>query len=452
MVRQSARCRALPASALLLAWLAAGGPAPGEEDRPAVELYNPTPRFPAQAAAVEVVPEVTIEVEVDELGKVDAARVVEVRPSTELDFLFEEAVVSAVSTWRYAPRIEDGVPVRTVLRWTQSLFVSDADRSRRMSDTEWWDAVLGREPTQGHRFLTMPLADRRKLLEEQVRLGLEMLDGSKLTRAVGESFVVHTDAGKETDRVVLQNLEAAYSLLWSLIGEGIALEPEELKLQVLVFFDEAAFHRFRARSFPSETLFSGFYSSLGLVAFHLYQPSPDDVLALLLHETTHAFVDRHLVRAGVRLPVWLQEGLAEYIANSKIEKGRLLPGEIRRAPIRRYAMEQGAVVVRDGRVSAAATVADIRRAARQGRALTLAQMLDADRETFYGEDLSLYYGAAGLLVHFLRHGRPGWADEAFPRFLLYVAEGFPPSAALEAAYGTTAVELEEPYRLHLAAI
>jgi len=435
--------------ALLLAGLAGGVPA-ADEDRPAVELYNPAPRFPPQAAGVDVVPDVTVEVEVDEHGKVDEVRVVEVRPSSELDFLFEEVVVSAVSTWRYAPRIEGGLPVSTTLRWTQSLFVPELDSSRRMSDRDWWDAVLGLEASQGRRFLSMPLEDRRKLLEEQVRAGLGLLGPEGSKRTVTENVVVHTDAGQETDRVVAHNVEAAYGLLWSVLGRGIPLEPEELKLQVLVFSDAASYRQFQARAFTSETLLAGFYSHLGLVAFHLEVGSPDDALAVLLHETTHAFVDRHLVRAGVTLPVWLAEGLAEYIGNSEVKKGELVPGRIRRTPSRRYAMDEGRVVTRYGGVGTALTLADIRRAARKGEALTLAEMVDADQETFYGEAQRFYYAASGLLVHFLRHGRPEWETEAFPAFLLYVAEGFPPSAALEAAYGTTAEALEEPFRLHLA--
>jgi hypothetical protein len=152
----------------------------------------------------------------------------------------------------------------------------------------------------------------------------------------------------------------------------------------------------------------------------------------------------------VTLPAWLTEGLAEYVASSKVDKGRLVPGKIRRAPTTHLSMVQGEIRVAKGGEGVAATLATIREAARRGRSLTLAQMLDADRETFHGEERRLYYGSAGLLVHFLRHGAPGWEGEPFSTFLLYVAEGFPPSAALEVAYDTPVAALEESFRSYLA--
>ena len=54
-----------------------------------------------------------------------------------------------------------------------------------------------------------------------------------------------------------------------------------------------------------------------------------------------------------------------------------------------------------------------------------------------------------MLVHFLLHGKEGWSDEAFPRFLLYVAEGFTPDVALEDVYGAPPAHFEEAYQRHI---
>jgi hypothetical protein len=49
----------------------------------------------------------------------------------------------------------------------------------------------------------------------------------------------------------------------------------------------------------------------------------------------------------------------------------------------------------------------------------------------------------------LRHGRPEWTDSAFPRFLLYAAEGYPAGQALRAAYGVDARDLETAYQRYV---
>ena len=75
--------------------------------------------------------------------------------------------------------------------------------------------------------------------------------------------------------------------------------------------------------------------------------------------------------------------------------------------------------------------------------------LQTGPETFYGTKVDLYYTQGWLAVHFLRHGRPEWVDGAFPKFLLYVAEGYPADQALSTAYGVSAHDLEASYQKYV---
>ena len=48
------------------------------------------------------------------------------------------------------------------------------------------------------------------------------------------------------------------------------------------------------------------------------------LLGTMMHEATHAFVDRHMTEPGRYLPRWLGEGFAEYVGYSEVRKGRLI--------------------------------------------------------------------------------------------------------------------------------
>ena len=89
---------------------------------------------------------------------------------------------------------------------------------------------------------------------------------------------------------------------------------------------------------------------------------------------------------------------------------------------------------------------EVKRAIRRGEAFTLQELVEVTRGAFYGDRRKLYYPESWLAVHFLNHGRDGWADEAFVRFLLYVAEGYPPVEVFPACFGAAPADLEAEFR------
>jgi hypothetical protein len=139
-------------------------------------------------------------------------------------------------------------------------------------------------------------------------------------------------------------------------------------------------------------------------------------------------------------PRWLDEGFSE--AGTRISKG-LVPGKTRKTELYRtpWVTLRGRAQVRYG-------VDEVRKAMKAGTALSVDEIVGASIDEFYGEKRDLYYPMSWLLVHFLRHGRPGWADGAFPQLMLYVAEGYPPREALRATYGDPA-ELEASFRTYV---
>jgi hypothetical protein len=176
---------------------------------------------------------------------------------------------------------------------------------------------------------------------------------------------------------------------------------------------------------------AGVYHPAGLIAFHTEWRRSEQSLAVLIHEATHALMDRHVARPGVSLPLWLGEGFATYLAYSSMREGRLVPGG------------------RDRRLDDLVFVppaGDREVSSRSRSRFTLDELIDSTSSSFHGEQRERYYEDAWLAVHFLRHGAEDWAEDRFPRFVLFLAEGYEVKAAFRQVYGMEPSELEEAFR------
>src|SRR5690606_3626511 len=155
---------------------------------------------------------------------------------------------------------------------------------------------------------------------------LSLLDPGRRHHVETPRFVVHSDGdSRQTTEAVANNLEATYATLANELLAGIDFQTAASKVQVVVYREQAAYQRLLG-ALPQFEFSAGYYSPAGLIAFHLELANREHAMSLMLHEATHAFLDRHVVRRGVALPRWLGEGFPEYIANSSIRKGKLEPG------------------------------------------------------------------------------------------------------------------------------
>lgn len=435
------------AAAALLVFGPSSGQAGPPADRPPVELRSPPVLYPTEATGTGLEPEVEVRVTVDRVGRVSSTEVLGIRPSSEFDAAFRRAIVETVGSWRYAPRLEAGRPVDSVLTWTVQF------RSSEETGTGSWAGPssmllrgIGETPgeTRRRQILELPVAQRLVLLRGQVQAATALLDPESVRRHESPRFVVLTDSGvKGLAQNVADNLEAIFGVLQDMFGGSLGAQSERYKIVAVVFERKDSFRRLRPTLGAGEWP-DGFYSSAGLLAFHLEMARADSLLGLMLHEGTHAFFDRHLVRRGRRLDGWLGEGIAEYIGNSKIKSGRLQPGRLRR---RRFYLTSGGGAALE--TDPQRELETVRLAVRGGRALSLREIVTAGGEVFYGEKRHLFYPMSWILVHYLRHGRPEWESGPFLDFLLYVVEGYDARQALEAAYGLSLAELEQGYLEYL---
>lgn len=417
----------------------------GALDSPPVLLRDSLLLTPVETAGTGLAPEVDVRLTVDDRGRVLDVEVLSITPSSAYDDLFRRTVVEALESWRYAPARSDGEPVEATLRWT----IQFREKAAR-SALRWRDRDPGAD--DGDRRMavfTLSAAEQEKRLRHLAGIADGQLDPEHRRRAESPRFVVTSDSpDEETAQVIAGNLEAVFGLLDETFGPVMALQPVDYKLMGYAFWDRSSF-RGISGSLGRPEWSNGLYAPPGLFAFHLETGTTDALLGMLIHEAVHAYVDRHLVRPGLRLPPWLNEGLAEYFGMSEIRKGRLTPGSIREG---KYAIHQRLGGAYRRKTEAGWSLNRAQRAVRTGEATSPGELLSMEAEAFYGEEFSMHYALSWLLVHYLRHGEPGWAADEFPALLLYLAEGYPAGGALEAVYGTSPADLAEPFREYVASL
>jgi hypothetical protein len=131
----------------------------------------------------------------------------------------------------------------------------------------------------------------------------------------------------------------------------------------------------------------------------------DEARRVFLHEMTHVLVQRSFPR----VPLWLNEGLAEYFETMRIESGRVVLG----TPVTGFEMSANQMP-------------------------TLAALLRADGAVFYAGraehsvegmyQQTAYYVAAWYLVHMLMHDKGDYRPR-FHDFLDALKQGVPASEA-----------------------
>jgi len=419
--------------ACLVAALATAGP----DRRAAVPIRTPRVETPIETAGTGLAPEVMVKVRVDTQGAVSRVEVLAIRPASRFDDLFRQVTEETLAGWRYAPETWEGRPIETELEWTIQFPSRD-----EVTEPVGPGAVFGLKRTGPPedfwtRVCKMNREARIKLLEESGGRALAHLDQERLREGRSSRFKVFTDAGSaEVEKKLAANLEATYDVVEDLLGPTVEPRHEDYKIIAFMYASRAAYEALK-RDVPSVDWAEGFYSPAGMIAFHMEMPSNEVLISLMLHEATHAYLDRHLARPGLRFPRWLSEGFAEYVGNSEIKQGELVPGRTPKVSI--YATSYGTYRRKS---QAALGVEQVRQAMRKGEALTLRELVRATPDTFYGERRRLYYSMAWLFVHYLRHGDEGWADQRFPTLMLYIAEGYPAEKVLEAVYRATPDELD----------
>ena len=438
----------MPVARVLLAGLIALGTGPAPEraedrNRTAVPLYIPSVSSPIETAGSGLGPEVRVRLRVDASGRTLAVEVLRIEPSSAHDDLFRADVQKALLRSRFAPALHDGAAVEAQVPLTVRylpLTGAAATGNDSLRPGPLREDQLEREALE---ILGLDPKTRQGLLDLITQDALRHFRGPT-TRVDAGRFTVYAGADSAAFvRAIAANLQALFTFLEKGFNPPVSPQPDDGRFVVLVF-DTMREYQSLSTSFDGGFDWSqGFYMPHGMLGFHRQVPTDEDLLGTLLHEATHAYVDRHVVRPGVPLPRWLGEGYAEYIGSSEVRDGKLALGKLRKRENYRAWF---------GRIRTRSTVLyaldDVKKALRKDESLTLGSIVGMDAEGFYAEGREMNYQLSWLIVHFLHHGRPEWTPGRFAQFLLYIAEGFPAEDALRHSYGAPEA-LEAEFRKYV---
>jgi hypothetical protein len=436
---------------LLVAAAATAAPVNSPGDRAAVLIRQVAPEVPVEAAGTGLAPLVKLAAVVDIHGKLTGIEVLEIRPSSDLDPYFEKAIRQALAWWRYAPAIKNGSPAETKLNWTVQFVPKASDSVGGPAVPAGTPTVVGTAETASgverwSRYLSGLQSDEiRKLRDRQLATAEGLLEKKTRREASTDRFIVVTDASRpDVAEKIAHNLEATYGTVYKLLSPTVTPQPTHDKVVTYVFASQASYRSF-ARNLEVWDFAEGFYSPLGLMAFTLEVTANEELTSLMLHETVHAFLHQHVIRPGVSIPTWLNEGFADYVGNSDVKEGKIVPGSHKP-----FTLYHAPAVAWSNRSISKLGADEVKAALKKGKAITVKDLLSAQPDVFYGDKHELYYSQAWLLVHFLNNGGPDWNKERFPRFMLFAAEGFPVDAALKTVYGLSGDPLEAAYRAYVA--
>ena len=413
---------------------------------PAVVLRKPYLKTPIEAAGTGLSPEGSVVVQVDARGIVTDVQVVKIDPSSDHDEHFQRTVIDTISQWRYAPARRNGVDVPTELRWTVQFMARGKEKENQGQGAGWRLTSINVDEVEDNRrrILMLPAPQRITMLRAETAAAVSFMQESSRRKVESVRFTVYSDAADDGPaETVAGNMEVLFKALDDLLGDSIDAQLERYKLVVIMYEDKKAFMDYK-RATRMSAWASGFYQHVGMLALSRDMFTNESLQSTLLHEGTHAFLDKHVIKPGGGIPRWLNEGFAEYIGNSRIKKGVLIPGKTMPGQI--YQSAWGMVL---GASFQTISVEVVREAIRQDRALSIPEILDADAGTFYGEKRHLFYPMSWLLVHYLQHGRESWGARQFADFLLYVSEGYPLVESFEAVYGVHPTSLEKEFQRYI---
>ena len=135
------------------------------------------------------------------------------------------------------------------------------------------------------------------------------------TYAASEHFEVYTTAGAGTAREALNYFERVYDF-YSFIFRGAPKVKDRTRL--IIFSNDRQFAPYR----PNPNV-AAFYQSGADRDFIVMGRLDEDSIPIVVHEYSHLFL-RH---TGGRLPLWMNEGMAEVFSTMQADGGRIRYGD-----------------------------------------------------------------------------------------------------------------------------
>lgn len=294
------------------------------------------------------------------------------------------------------------------------------------------------------------LEDRREQLRdlasrEYRRHAEALVGGEEATEHRSEHFVVRSDyPGPQGVAAVAELLEQVSSVYTDMLGAALPPVGPQPTTTVYLLSRREDYDRFTALFTSGASSRGHFMPELHIVVLHLEREVRANLMASAIHETVHVLNHHYLAPSdGGELPPWLDEGLAMYLALTRIDaQGRFLFGKVEegRAWVGATSLE------REGET----WLRGLRQALTEEGAVSLTEVVrQTDRSRFLGPDRHLFYGESWTLVHFLLHGDDQAWRAGFLDYLRGLSRGRTSLEDLEAALGTDLPSLQQAWRNHV---
>ena len=227
------------------------------------------------------------------------------------------------------------------------------------------------------------------------------------------------NADAEKLRQVAVWLEFFHSAFARLVSRNVL--DSSVPTTVVVFRDDASFTPFKPLYQGRPANVAGYFQpgeDVNYISMSL-DPRERDPYGVAFHEYVHL----HLRDNVPNVPVWLNEGLAEFYGSLQFSNGEALLGVS--LPYLHLLRTQELLP------------------------LTTLLSIDTSSPHYNEQDQSgMFYGESWALVHYLMLGSPGRQDQ-FKRFLQLVSRGDDVARALESSFGMTLDVLEKELRAYV---
>ena len=229
------------------------------------------------------------------------------------------------------------------------------------------------------------------------------------------------NADAEKLRQVAAWLEFFHSAFARLVSRNVL--DSSVATRVVVFRDEASFVPFKPLYQGRPANVAGFFQpgdDVNYIAISL-DPSERDPFSTAFHEYVHL----HLKDNVPGVPLWLNEGLAEFYGSMQFTGGEALLG----APLAHYIQ-----LLRGHEMLPLTTLFSI----------------SSNSPHYNEQDKSgIFYGQSWALVHYLMLGGGAGRQDQFKRFLQQVGRGDAPAKALEDAFGMSIAAVESELKAYV---
>lgn len=268
-----------------------------------------------------------------------------------------------------------------------------------------------------HEEQLLPITDDRSSKVPLGAYGSEVINRLAWKHAETQHFIIHY-VGEAEAKLTTQYIEGVYTVLTQLLN----LDPARGATKSHVFiFPEGEWKDFISKkALPPQV--EGFaYKTELLLGASASRADRAEATKVICHEVTHALVSRFY--PGVRAPLWLNEGLAEYIAlRTMRSKGFTVAAKTR---------EEGSGAADRDRTRASKELRVIGQPDRQIDVTKLFTRV-AYGEATSPDRLSAFYANSQKSVQTLFEKLP---LDGFPKFFNLMVAGNEPGVALTTAYG-----------------